>query len=74
MPFGLWNAPATFQSLMATKFKAEFYGFTITYLDDIVIYSNDIESYNKHLEIVLEKLKAAGISLNKSRCKFFNVK
>lgn len=71
MPFGLCNAPATFQSIMNTILKDENWKFAIPYLDDIIVFSNSVAEHKNHLEIVLGKLKAAGISLNSNKSKFF---
>jgi hypothetical protein len=53
MPFGLCNAPATFQTIMNTVLKNENWKFAIPYLDDIIVFSITIEEHKKHLEIVL---------------------
>jgi hypothetical protein len=45
--------------------------FAIPYLDDIIVFSNSLEDHKKHLEIVMGKMKAAGISLNKKKCRLF---
>lgn len=71
MPFGLCNAPATFQRTMDAIFTKENRKFVIPYLDDIIIYSKNHQEHRKHLEIVLGKLKAAGIVLNRKKCNFF---
>ncbi|KAF9744010.1 Retrovirus-related Pol polyprotein from transposon gypsy, partial [Nosema granulosis] len=71
MPFGLCNAPATFQRAMDNIFRKENRRFVIPYLDDIIIYSRNREEHESHLKTVLNKIKAAGLSLNKKKCKFF---
>jgi len=53
MPFGLVNAPATFQAMM-NKILREFFGHGVgVYLDDILIYS---ENYEEHVELVKKVL------------------
>ncbi|WUR05035.1 endonuclease [Vairimorpha necatrix] len=71
MPFGLCNAPATFQRAMDNIFRKENHNFVIPYLDDIIIYSRNKEEHKKHVRIVLGKIRAANLSLNKKKCKFF---
>lgn len=71
MPFGLCNAPATFQRAMDSILKKERFKFAIPYLDDIIIYSDTEEDHRKHLEIIFGKLKSAGLSLNRKKCKLF---
>jgi hypothetical protein len=51
--------------------KEESWKFVIPYLDDIIIFSKNKTEHQKHLEIILGKLKAADIALNESKCKFF---
>lgn len=70
MPFGLCNAPASFQRAVDQIFREENRKFVIPYLDDIIIFSKSMKDHEKHLEIVLGKIKAAGLSLNEGKCKF----
>ena len=54
MPFGLANAPATFQTLMNRILrKCIARRFVIVYLDDIVIFSNSVTEHCEHLTEVL---------------------
>ena len=59
MPFGLKNAPATFQRLMNHVLKEYLYEFAVVYIDDILIYSKTFEEHMEHLGKILEKLKEA---------------
>ncbi|KAF9762429.1 Retrovirus-related Pol polyprotein from transposon [Nosema granulosis] len=70
MPFGLCNAPATFQRTMDKILREERGVYVIPYLDDIVVYSKNLEEHKEHIMNVLNKLKEAGISLNRKKCKF----
>lgn len=71
MPFGLCNAPASFQRAMDQIFRSESRKFVIPYLDDIIVFSRSLKEHREHLEIVLGKIRSAGLSLNEGKCKFF---
>lgn len=71
MPFGLCNAPATFQRAMDGLFSGEHSKYVIPYLDDIIIFSESLEDHEKHLNIVMKILSEAGLVLNKGKCKLF---
>ena len=71
MPFGLVNAPATFQRIMDEVLENERNKFVQVYLDDIIVYSRTREEHAKHLETVLNRIKDAGMKLKKSKCSFF---
>lgn len=68
MPFGLSNAPRTFQRAM--NLILEEVSFAKVYMDDILIHSANQEDHLKHVEYVLKKLNENGISINYSKCKF----
>jgi len=70
MPFGLVNAPATFQRLMDVVLKNEKGEFVQVYLDDIIIYSQTWEEHLEHIEIVLQRLDEAGLKMGKGKCHF----
>ena len=71
MPFGLCNAPATFQAVMDIVLAEDCWKHAIPYLDDIIIYSKTLEEHKKHLESVLGKIRAAGLTLNNEKSLFF---
>ena len=56
MPFGLSNAPATFQRYMNEIFMDMLDVCVIVYLDDILIYSDDMSQHKKHVKEVLRRL------------------
>lgn len=71
MPFGLCNAPATFQRLMNDTLRPFLKDSVCVYLDDIIIFSKDEESHAKHLEQVFEALREAQFYAKKSKCEFY---
>ena len=71
MPFGLLNAPATFQRAMDIILSEVRWESVIVYLDDVIIFSRTFEDHVKHLEVVLNKLHEAGATLKFSKCHFF---
>lgn len=73
MPFGLCNAPATFQRATDKILKSERSKCVIPCLDYIILFSKYVLEHAHHLEIIFGKLKAAGISLNKKKCKLFGI-
>lgn len=71
MPFGLSNAPSTFQRFMNLVLQPFLNKFVMVYLDDIVIYSNSIEEHKHHLKSVLETLQKNHLVAKLSKCAFF---
>lgn len=74
LPFGLCNAPATFQTFMNTFFREEMDEFVLVYLDDIMIFSKTLGQHIKHVKHVLQKMQSKGLKLNKAKCSFFKSK
>ena len=68
MPFGLVNAPATFQSMMNEIMKEFLDRGVVNYIDDILIYSKSVEEHHILVKKVLKRLREYGmaISLEKS--------
>ena len=68
--FGLAQVPAYFQQLISMVLQ-DCRDFAMVYLDDIIIFSRTPEEHLKHIEIIFQKLKAAGLKLKESKCDFF---
>ena len=71
MPFGVTNAPATFQRMMNTIFKEELDSFILVYLDDILVFSRTVEEHISHLRTALRKLRDAKLFARLHKCSFF---
>ena len=70
MLFGLTNTPATCQALINNIIRAHLDQTAITYLDDILVYSNTQQKHTKHVKDVLQCLQQAGLKLNPKKYKF----
>lgn len=70
MPFGLKNAPATFQRLMDDILKGLLEDVCLVYLDDIVIYSTSLEEHIQKLKMVFERLRAANFKVKLEKSEF----
>ena len=71
MPFGLCNAPATFQYLIDRVYKNIVWKFVVVYLDNIIIYSRTFDDHLKHLREVFLRIRKAGLKLNLEKCQFW---
>jgi len=71
MPFGLCNAGAIFQRLMDIVMTGLHMDIWFVYLDDIIIYSNKLESHLNRLVTVLERLRLASLKLKPVKCVLF---
>ena len=70
MPFGLCNAPGTFQRLMNKVFAGNLNKFIAVYLDDILIFSRSMEEHWKHLRWALDRLREAKLYGRLHKCEF----
>ena len=70
MPFGLTNAPATCQRFVNDTLRGFLDVFCVCYLDDILIYSDNLRDHRKQVKDVLEKLHAAGLFVKPEKCEF----
>lgn len=70
MPFGLCNAPATFERFMDTILRGLKWEICMCYLDDIIIYGTTFSEHNQRLGIVLDRIQKAGLVLNSKKCHF----
>ncbi|CAK1591326.1 unnamed protein product [Parnassius mnemosyne] len=70
MSFGLKNAPATFQKLMNTCLSGLQGSRCFVYLDDIVVYSHDLNSHIQNLASVFSRLRNYNLKLQPDKCEF----
>ena len=70
MPFGLKNAPATFQRLMDNILKGLQEDTCMTYLDDIIVYSVSLEEHLIKLKKVFDRLAQANFKIKLEKCDF----
>ena len=71
MPFGLCNAPSTFQRLMELVLAGLEWDTCLAYLDDIVVFGRTFSEHLQRLRIVLSRLKSANLKLSPKKCQFF---
>jgi hypothetical protein len=74
MSFGLTNAPAYFMYLMNKVFMKYLDKFVVVFIDDIVIFSKTDKSHEKHLRLVLERLRSNQLYAKFSKCQFWLIK
>ncbi len=70
MPFGLCNAPATFQRLMQDVMVDLVFQMMLVYLEDLLVYSSSFEAHLSRLETVLCRLREAGLKIKVEKCYF----
>jgi len=70
MPFELKNTPVIFQRLINNMLREYLDDFVITYLNDILIYSDDLEMHCSHVHKVLRKLNERALYVKKSKSRF----
>jgi len=70
MPFGLYNALATFMHVMNDVLRPFLDEFVIVYLDDILIFSKSRDEHVMHVRKVLDVLKKEQLYLKMSKCDF----
>ena len=68
MPFGLCNAPGTFERVMEVVVRGLQWRTCLVYLDDIVVYAATYEEHLERLGEVLDRLISAGLKIKPSKC------
>ena len=68
MPFGLRNSASSFQRFMDSILTG--LPFVISYIDDLLIFSENPSQHEEHLKKVFERLESSGLRVNSKKCKF----
>lgn len=74
LPNGLRNAPSLFVRTMQHILRDVLGKFCLTYLDDVIIFSDNVEDHIKHIKIVFDLIKEAGFKLKLKKCQFMKRK
>ena len=70
MPYKLTNAPATFQRPMDKIITSNSKLNVFCYLDDIIVVTKNLKKHSKYLEIGLEKISKAKLTISLEKCEF----
>jgi hypothetical protein len=70
MPFGLCNGPPTFQRAMDNILGDYNWKFAMVYIDDINTFSRTFDEHLQHLQLVFQRIREAGLKLNREKCNF----
>ncbi|KAL0153973.1 hypothetical protein M9458_050730, partial [Cirrhinus mrigala] len=70
MPYGLVNAPSIFQNFMHEIFRDYLHQFLLVYIDDILIFSSNIQEHRQHVKKVLQQLREHHLYLKAEKCSF----
>ena len=73
MPFGLCNAPATFERLMDRVLQGLRWNRCLVYLDDIISFGGTFSAALSNLTLIFERLRSYGLQLKSSKCHLFRV-
>jgi transposase InsO family protein len=71
LPFGLSNAPSTFERLMETVLHGLQWESCLVYLDDVVVFASSESEMLTRLDTVFDRLKNAGLKLKPRKCRLF---
>ena len=74
MPFGLCNAPPTFQRLMLNCLGELNLTYCLIYLDDVIIFSRTEEEHLEQMRVVFDRFREHGLKLKPSKCEVFKTK
>lgn len=70
LPFGLMNAPVSFQMVMTQVLRGLTWQFALVYVDDIIIFSPNFDTHLTHLNAVFDRFRSANLKLKPQKCHF----
>ena len=73
MPFGLCNAPPTFQRLMQNCLGELNLTYCLIYLNDVIVFSKTPEEHLRRMRVVFNRLREHGLKLKPSKCDVFKL-
>ena len=73
MPFSLANAPSSFQYFVNNTLRPYLDIFYTAYINDILIYSDNLTKHRKYIKLILEALRGAGLQLDIDKCEFYKI-
>ena len=71
MPQGLCNVPSSFQNLMDIVLSGLSYEVCLTFSDDIICFSEDVDTHIDRLGMIFDRLLQANLKLKANKCKLF---
>lgn len=74
MPVWLHSAPATFQRSLDITLSGIRWQDCLVYLDDVIVFSKDVDDHVRHHDTVLSLLRDAGVPLRLRKCFFSSLK
>lgn len=70
LPFGLTNAPTSYQMLMTKVLQELNWKIALIYIDDILVFSKSFDEHLQHLDLIFQKLRKANLTLQPTKCHF----
>ena len=71
MPFGLCNAPSTFERLMERVLAGLQWKVALLYLDDVIVFSATVEQQMERLRLIFDRIRSAHLQLKPKKCHLF---
>ena len=71
LPFGYCNSPGVFQSIMCKALKKSLGTLCFVFIDDILVFSKNVNSHLSDLKEVLESFRKGNLSVKLEKCSFF---